>query len=174
MTEGRGSEGVGRGRLALRAQQRERDTEPNLLPSGASTFHPIVFFFLLSMSFASCSPLPRWSFGPLVWRRYKAIAHARLPSLWYWFCQNCHCIIFLVLCLNKEGSDFYFGIFDCINILMLHRPRGQQDDQRWNMWGFVMFFVSPFFGRCLTLRPTQSAQNSTCAIILNQVYTSGK
>lgn len=39
-----GGGGVGWGRLALRAQQRGRDMEPNLLPSGASTFHPIVFF----------------------------------------------------------------------------------------------------------------------------------
>lgn len=63
------------------------------------------FFSLLSVSFASHSPLPRWSFGPLVWRRYKAVAYARLPNLWYWFCQNCHCIIFVVLCcLSKRGQ----------------------------------------------------------------------
>lgn len=51
MTEGGG--------LALRAQQRGGKTAPNLLPSGASTFHPIVFFSLFSMSFACHSPLPR-------------------------------------------------------------------------------------------------------------------
>lgn len=60
------------------------------------------FFPLFSASSASHSPLPRWSFGPLVWTRYKAIAHACLPSLWYLFCQNCHCIIFLGLLLFEQ------------------------------------------------------------------------
>lgn len=47
------------GTLELRAEQRGRNSEPNLLLSAASTFHPIVCFFLLSMSFASHSPSPR-------------------------------------------------------------------------------------------------------------------
>lgn len=49
----------GWGGLELRAEQRGGNTGPNLLPSGASTFHPIVFFSLFSTSFASHSPLPR-------------------------------------------------------------------------------------------------------------------
>ena len=74
MTEGGG--------LELKAEQRGGDAEPNLLPHGASTFHPFVFSPLFSTSFASHSPSPRWSSGPLVWRRYKANARARLPSVW--------------------------------------------------------------------------------------------
>lgn len=38
MTEG------GWGALEVRAEQRGRNSEPNLLLSAASTFHPIVFF----------------------------------------------------------------------------------------------------------------------------------
>lgn len=93
------------GGLELKAEQRGGDAEPNLLPHGASTFHPFVFSPLFSTSFASHSPSPRWSSGPLVWRRYKANARARLPSVWCRLCQNCHSIIFLVLCcLSKQGQ----------------------------------------------------------------------
>lgn len=85
-----------------RGEETQSQTCSLLVPAH---FIQLSFFPLFSTSYASHSPLPRWSFGPLVWRRYKAIAHVCLPSLWYWFCQNCHCIISLVLCcLSKQGQ----------------------------------------------------------------------
>lgn len=67
------------------------DPSSSLLPSTISTFHPSVFPSpLFPKSVASDSSLARWRPGPPLWRRYKVIARAHRPTLWYLFCQNCH------------------------------------------------------------------------------------
>lgn len=80
------------------------------------TFFPQFFNVLCQTQSAV---LLRWSFGPLVWKRYKGTTFTHWPNLWYWCCQNCQSIIFFfcwifVIWANK-GNVFHFEVFELQN-----------------------------------------------------------